>query len=209
MSDRVHHPLFARLCHRISARATEGEELAIREELLAGLRGRVLEVGAGNGVNFGLFGPEVTELVAVEPEAYLRDRATEAAEQAAVPVRVADGLAQKLPFADDSFDAAVACQVLCSVPDQAAALAEIRRVVVPGGELRVYEHVIADDQRHARWQRIAGRVTPLLFGGCHCDRDTAGAIEAAGFSFERLRRFHYQPAPAEYFAAPRILGVAR
>jgi ubiquinone/menaquinone biosynthesis C-methylase UbiE len=166
-------------------------------------------VGAGNGVNFGLFGPEVTEVTAVEPEAYLRARATEAADGASVPVRVTDGLAQQLPFGDDSFDAAVACQVLCSVPDQASALAEIRRVLVSGGELRFYEHVIADDPWHARWQRIAGHLTPTLFGGCHCDRDTAGAIEAAGFSFERLRRFNYRPAPAEYLVAPRILGLAR
>jgi ubiquinone/menaquinone biosynthesis C-methylase UbiE len=81
----------------------------------------------------------------------------------------------------------VVCQVLCSVPDPASALAEIRRVLVAGGELRFYEHVIARDPGHARWQRLAGQVTPLLFGGCHCDRDTGGAIEAAGFSFDRLR----------------------
>ena len=208
MSDRVHHPLFARLCHRVAARAAEGEERAIRQELLEGLRGRVIEVGAGNGANFGLFPPEVSEVTAVEPERYLRARAAEAAERVPVPVRVVDGLAQELPFADDSFDAAVVCQVLCSVPSQPAALAEIERVLVPGGELRVYEHVIALEGSHARWQRLAARVSPLLCGGCHCDRDTGGAIEAAGFSFSRLRRFNYQSGPLDYVAAPRILGAA-
>lgn len=209
MPERVHHPIFARLCDRMAARADQGEEREIREEMLAGLRGRVLEVGAGNGVNFALYPAGVSEVVAVEPEDYLRRRAQEAAERAHVPVRVVDGVAGELPVEDASFDAVVACQVLCSVASQHAALAEIRRVLAAGAELRFYEHVIARDPRHARWQRLAVRVTPTLCGGCHCDRDTGAAIESAGFEVERCRRFIYQPSAPEYFGAPKILGVAR
>jgi ubiquinone/menaquinone biosynthesis C-methylase UbiE len=209
MSDQVRHPIFARVCERLSARAEEGEERDIRSELLAGLEGRVIEVGAGTGTNFELYPESVAEVVAVEPEEYLRARAQESATGPGPSIRVVDAVADHLPFADGDFDAAVACQVLCSVPSQRDALAELRRVVRPGGELRFYEHVLARDPRHARLQRLAGRVTPLLFGGCRPDRDTGATIESAGFMIERCRRFVYQPSVLDYPAAPRILGMAR
>ncbi|HEY6775445.1 MAG TPA: class I SAM-dependent methyltransferase [Thermoleophilaceae bacterium] len=209
MSREVHHPIFARFLAAVTERAEGTEEDEIRRELLAGLRGRVIEIGSGTGPNFRLYPDAVSELVAVEPEDYLRARAEEAAGRAGRPISVVDAIADELPFEDGSFDAAVAAQVLCSVPSQAAALAEIRRVLRPGGELRFYEHVVARQPRYARFQRLAGRVTPLLAGGCHPDRDTGRAIEQAGFTIERCRRFVFRPCLLDLPVAPRILGVAR
>jgi ubiquinone/menaquinone biosynthesis C-methylase UbiE len=209
MSSEVHHPIFARFLARVTERAEGTEEDEIRRELLAGLGGRVIEIGSGSGPNFRLYPEAVSELVAVEPEDYLRAKAEEAAARSGRPIRLVDALADGLPFEDDSFDAAVTAQVLCSVPSQAAALTELRRVLRPGGELRFYEHVIARDPRYARFQRIAGHVTPRLAGGCHPDRDTGRAIEQAGFTIERCRRFDFRTSLLDLPVAPRILGVAR
>src|SRR2546430_3415805 len=136
----------------------------------------------------------------------MRQQAEVAATTAPVPVRVVDGLADSLPAEDASFDAAVTGRVLCSVPDQEAALAEIRRVLEPGGELRFYEHVVATKPPLASAQRAADRLFwTRLMGGCHTSRDTMSAIERAGFTMERCRRFSNPPAA---FAAPFVLGVA-
>jgi ubiquinone/menaquinone biosynthesis C-methylase UbiE len=209
MSREVRHPVFARFLAAVTERAAGTSEDEIRRELLDGLRGRVIEIGAGTGPNFRLYPDAVSELVAVEPEDYLRAKAVEEAERLGRPTRVVDALADALPFEDASFDAAVAAQVLCSVQSQAAALGELRRVLRPGGELRFYEHVVARQPRYARFQRIAGRVTPRLAGGCHPDRDTGRAIEQAGFRIERCRRFVFRNSLLDLPVAPRILGVAR
>ena len=210
-NDEVHHPLFARVYDRLGAEAEKRGQADHRRELLAGLSGRVIEMGAGNGLNFAHYPSTVDEVVAVEPESYLRDRAREAATKANIPVQVVDGLAQQLPVDDASFDAGVASLVLCSVPDQQQALAELRRVIRPGGELRFYEHVISGKPGLARAQRIAEKtgVWPLVGGGCHPARDTAPAIEAAGFAIESCRHFEFRPALIEILVEPRILGVAR
>src|SRR4051812_30752916 len=133
MSDTAFkpHPFFARLWIKSSPKAEQRGVADHRDDLLAGLSGRVLELGAGNGLNFAHYPPEVTEVVAVEPEPTLRTAAEEAARDAPVPVRVVDGLADRLPVGDGEFDAAVASLVLCSVPDQADALVELRRVIRP------------------------------------------------------------------------------
>jgi ubiquinone/menaquinone biosynthesis C-methylase UbiE len=151
----------------------------------------------------------VSELVAVEPEDYLRAKAEDAAARSGRPIRLVDALAGDLPFEEGAFDAAVAAQVLCSVPSQAEALAELRRVLRPGGELRFYEHVISRQPRYARFQRLAGRVTPHIAGGSHPDRDTGRAIEQAGFEIERCRRFDFRSSPLDLPVAPRILGAGR
>ena len=208
MSDQVRHPIFARLYARMSPKA-EGRGVAEhRRETLAHLRGRVLELGAGNGLNFPHYPTSVAAVVAVEPEAYLRGRAHEAAHGAPVPVAVVDAVADRLPFPDEGFDAAVASLVLCSVPDQADALAELRRVLRPGGELRFYEHVRPNNPRTAAiWQRADDwNLYPRIAGGCHAARDTEGAIRAAGFEIERCRRFNFKGGPV---TAPHIIGLAR
>jgi|SRR3954451_4123463 ubiquinone/menaquinone biosynthesis C-methylase UbiE len=178
-----------------------------RRELLAGLKGRVVEVGAGIGSNFAHYPAAVTEVIAVEPEPYLRKQAEEAAAQAAVPVRVVEGLADALPLEDQAVDAGVASLVLCSVPDQATALAELQRVIKSGGELRFYEHVMSNRESRRRLQRFMdATVWPRMAGGCHMTRDTRAAIERAGFIVQRSRRF---PFPPGNFGLPHILGSAR
>ena len=177
-----------------------------RRRLLAGLTGRVLEVGAGNGLNFPHYPATVTEVMAVEPEPYLRRLAQAAARQAPVPIRVADGVAEALPAPDGAVDAVVASLVLCTVTDPQLALAEARRVLRPGGELRFYEHVRATDPRLARWQDRLQRPWGWLVGGCHPNRDTVAAITAAGLQLVQLDRFDLQAMPP--LARPHVLGVA-
>ncbi len=206
--SRYQHPRFARAYARISleseARGTAGH----RDRALAGLAGRVLELGAGNGLNFGHYPAGVTEVVAVEPDDVLRAMAGERAADSPVPVRVVAGHAGALPAEDGSVDAAVASLVLCSVPDVAAALGELRRVLRPAGELRFFEHVRSAGRVRGLLQDV---VTPLWSrgaGGCHLNRDTATAIERAGFEIEELDRFAYAPqrlVPAH----AHVLGVAR
>lgn len=206
----VHHPLFARFYARVLARNEPAELRAFRDELLAGLSGRVVEVGAGSGANFPHYPPEVSEVVAVEPESYLREQAVAAAAKAPVPVTVLDGVADALPLADASCDAAVACLVLCTVPDQASALAELRRVLKPGGELRFLEHVRGDTPRMVRAQRFVDRTFwPRAFGGCHTARDTVAAIAAAGFALERHRDLRPRSLPSFLPVHPQTIGVAR
>jgi ubiquinone/menaquinone biosynthesis C-methylase UbiE len=209
--NEVHHPLFARIFARLGAQAEQRGQGDHRRDLLAGLSGRVIEMGAGNGLNFAHYPSTVAEVVAVEPESYLRELAYKAASTATVEVRVVDGVAQRLPADEASFDAGVASLVLCSVPNQQQALAELRRVIRPGGELRFYEHVISNRSGLARAQRVAEKtgIWPLVGGGCHPARDTEAAIEAAGFEIESCRRFDFRPALVEVIVEPKILGVAR
>jgi ubiquinone/menaquinone biosynthesis C-methylase UbiE len=187
----------------------EREIGSYRDQLLAGLSGRVVEVGAGNGANFRHYPPAVQEVVALEPEPYLRAKAERAAREAPVPVRVMDALAGELPLESDSFDAAVASLVLCTIPDGPGALAEMRRVLKPGAELRFLEHVRADQPRKARVQRMSdgSGIWPLLGGGCHCSRDTIAAIEATGYSVERVHSFSL--GPSWWITNPHVLGAAR
>ena len=207
MPAEVRHPLFARAYARIAAHEDERGGAENREELLAGLSGRVVEVGSGVGSNFAHYPGTVTEVIAVEPEPYLREKSRQAAAEAAVPVRVVDGVADALPLDDASVDAGVASLVLCSVPDQAAALAELQRVIKPRGELRFYEHVIANRGSRRRLQRMMdATIWPRVAGGCHLTRDTRAAIENAGFIVQRSRSF---PFPAGRFGLPHILGSAR
>jgi ubiquinone/menaquinone biosynthesis C-methylase UbiE len=203
----VRHPLFARAFHRMS-RLMERELGSQRDELLAGLSGRVLELGAGNGANFEHYPGTVEEVIAVEPEPYLRAKATQAAARAPRPVTVVDAVADALPVEDGGVDAAVCSLVLCSVPDQASALAELRRVIRAGGELRFLEHVRSPSSGKARVQALLDRsgAWPKLAGGCHCARDTAAAIAAAGFRIQRTHDFNLGPPWTN--TNPHLLGAA-
>ncbi|MBA3300328.1 MAG: class I SAM-dependent methyltransferase [Thermoleophilaceae bacterium] len=204
----VRHPIFSRFFVALS-KLMERELGERRGLLLEGLSGRVLEVGAGNGMNFGHYPPAVEEVVAIEPEAHLRRKATVAAARAAAPVTVREGVADRLPGPDSRFDAVVLSLVLCSVPDPARALAEAARVLRPGGELRFMEHVLAESPRVARAQRWLDRTGtwPRLAGGCHCARETRAAIERAGFGVESCKPFDLGPRFSP--TRPHVLGIAR
>jgi ubiquinone/menaquinone biosynthesis C-methylase UbiE len=205
----IPRPRFARMYLKAGVRADRRGAADHRRRLLEGLTGRVVEVGAGSGLNFAHYPATVTEVVAIEPEPTLRAAAAQAATAAPVRVTVSEGAAEALPLADGEVDAAVASLVLCSVPDEAPALAEIRRVLRPGGELRFYEHVIAERQPMRAILQLADHsgLWPALCGGCHPARDTAAAIEAAGFEIERCERFGFRAGAVEP-SVPHILGVA-
>jgi ubiquinone/menaquinone biosynthesis C-methylase UbiE len=182
---------------------------AHRHRLLEGVAGHVLEIGAGTGISFGDYTAEVVDLVAVEPEPYLRARAEQAAAAAPIPVTVVDATAERLPFAAATFDIAVAARVLCSVDDLAASLRELHRVLRPGGELRFYEHVASSSPHLARGQRAFDLVWPRVAGGCHAGRDTPCAIAEAGFAIETCERFTFRPCLLAAPLSPYVIGSAR
>jgi ubiquinone/menaquinone biosynthesis C-methylase UbiE len=209
VSSEVENPIFARLFDRFAAKDKGRGEDRLRDELVVGLSDRVVEVGPGNGINFKHFPPTVTELVAVEPEPYLRRAAERTAASMPIAVSVVPGTADQLPLETGSADAVIVAGVLCSVPDVARALAEFRRVLHPEGELRFYEHVRSRRAAFARYQDGIDRVWPRLMGGCHPNRDTLAAIREAGFRIERVRGFGFPAAARAYPVLPRILGSAR
>ncbi len=198
------HRIFAALYDplgRVAERGWMGER---RSALLAGVRGEVLEIGGGTGANLPHY-RDAERVVVSEPDPFMRERLRAKLGDARVPVEVSEAGAEALPFEDGSFDAAVSTLVLCTVPDQRAALREIRRVLRPGGRLLFIEHVRGEG-RAARWQ---DRIEPLwrrLFAGCHPNRDTVDAIEAAGFRVEPLERF-VPPVPLASLT-PHVQGAA-
>jgi SAM-dependent methyltransferase len=201
---------FARYLERRELRRPDPEARNLRRRLLAGLRGRVIEVGAGDGRSFEHYPDGVTQLLAVEPDPTARVAAAERALQARLPVEIVDGLADALPAGDAEFDRAVVMGVLCSVPDPAAALRELRRVLAPGGELRFWEHVRSERTLF----RVVQRAGDALFwtralGGCRTTRDTEAAIRAAGFRIDELERGFHSSSILTITSAPYVLGVAR
>jgi ubiquinone/menaquinone biosynthesis C-methylase UbiE len=206
----IERPRFARMYPKAAARADRRGAAEHRRRLLAGLSGRVVELGAGDGRNFPHYPGTVTEVIAIEPEPSLRAAAETAARRAGVRVTVRAGTADRLPIEDGKVDAAVASLVLCSVPHQATALSELHRVLRPGGELRFYEHVIPRCQPKRTLLQLADRsgLWPALAGGCHPARDTGAAIAAAGFTIERCERFGFSASAIEP-SVPHILGIAR
>ncbi len=189
------------------------EPQQLREEraaLVAGLHGTVAEVGAGSGAVFAHYPPEVTRVVAVEPEPYLHEVARRAAREVGAAIDVLPGDAESIPLGDGEADAVVCSLVLCSVPDQAAALAEARRVLRPGGELRYYEHVAdVPGTRTRRYQELLDRsgLWARAGGGCRVARDTGEAIRAAGFVVESEAVRHFGPRGTP--VRRHLLGVAR
>lgn len=207
--DVVHHPLFARFYARFSV-AAERTVGPHRDALLAGLSGRVIEIGAGNGLNFAHYPGTVAEVVAIEPERALRQLAVSAALRADVPVDVVPGAAEALPVKSEAFDAAVVSLVLCSVRDPARSLAEIRRVLRPGGELRFFEHGRGGGRAMEITQRTLDRtVWPWLFGGCHVGRDPVAGIRSAGFELGPYRGVLLPDRGPQLPTSYCVLGTAR
>lgn len=207
---RRKRPLFARWYPKAAAELEERGLAEQRARLLAPLSGRVLEIGCGFGANFPHYPAAVTELVAVEPEPNFRDLSRERADRLGREATIVDGTAEALPVENDSFDAVVATAVLCSVDDQAAALAEIMRVLRPGGILVGFEHVASPGGVRRAGERVLDAVLwTHLNGGCHLSRDTLAAIEAAGFQTDELRteRFAFLPFPVSQ--SPHLVGASR
>ena len=201
---------FARYLERREARRPDPVHRLLRRRLLAGLRGRVIEVGAGDGRSFEHYPPRVTELLAVEPDAEARAAARERARSASIPIDVVDGVAEALPAAGGAFDVAVVMGVLCSVPDPASALGELRRVVKPGGELRFWEHVRSERGLFRLVQQSCDKLFwTRSLGGCETTRDTEAAIRKAGFEIVALDRGFHSSSLLTITSAPYLLGVAR
>ena len=197
------HPIFARVWDRI-VRLGGQPELRNREELIAGARGRVLEVGAGTGLNFRLY-DEGMDVVAIEPEPNMAARARERAVKAPARLALLRASAEELPFADGSFDTVILSLVFCTIADPRRAAAELARVLAPGGEVRLYEHVRSPRPAGARWQDRFTPVWRFFGGGCNPNRDTVSTLRSAGFEVE-VRSFDLgPPSPAR----PHVLGVAR
>ncbi|MGN3956038.1 class I SAM-dependent methyltransferase [Streptomyces sp. WAC8370] len=208
--DAVHHPLFARCYARLSTGAETRMGMArVRERLLAGLSGRVIEVGAGNGLNFAHYPGTVSEVVAVEPERVLRRLAVDAAQRARVPVDVVPGTAEALPVKSEAFDAAVVSLVLCSVRDVPRALAELRRVLRPGGQVRFFEHGRGGGRVMTFTQGALDRTLwPALSGGCHLSREPVAALREAGFVLGPYRRTMMPPEGPALPSSYCVLGTA-
>ena len=200
-------------------KATEDNGLReMRRALLAEARGRVVEVGAGTGVNVDLYGGGIEDLTLVEPDPHMaaqlrrRLKAGEeghggtAGDGSHAPKHLVEAPAESLPFADDTFDTAVATLVLCTIPDPVAAIAELARVLKPGGRLLFIEHVRSDDPGLARWQDRLEKPWRFLGDGCHCNRDTEATLGTSPFKVETIE--HGKLPKAAPIVRPLIRGTA-
>jgi SAM-dependent methyltransferase len=188
-------------------KATEEAGLRqMRQELLAQARGRVLELGAGTGLNLAHYPQAITGLSLVEPDPHMTRRLREKLATSGREAEVLEAPAERLPFPDDSFDTAVVTLVLCTVPGPAAALAEIRRVLKPDGQLLFLEHVRSRDPELAKWQDRLEGPWRFLGDGCHCNRDTVAAIGVAGFELGDAKHGSLPKAPS--IVRPLVQGRA-
>jgi ubiquinone/menaquinone biosynthesis C-methylase UbiE len=182
---------------------------SMRRNAVAGLSGRVLEIGCGNGANFPLYPPGVAELVATDPDPHMLKEARSRAAELGRNITLEQAGAEALPFEDASFDAVVSTLVLCSVPELDKALNEIRRVLKPGGEFRFVEHVRARSGLGAWLQDLNAPWWRWVGAGCNPNRATGEAIRQAGFRMEKLVNRHLAPPiPPLCLTRPAIIGTA-
>jgi ubiquinone/menaquinone biosynthesis C-methylase UbiE len=205
---RIYDATWGRAFSALYDRAMKSTEEAgmreIRREALAGARGRTIDIGAGTGINLGLYPAEVGELVLAEPDPHMIKHLR--AKAGGSGAAIVEAPATILPFEDDSFDTAVFTLVLCTVPDPAAALAEAARVLRPGGRLLFVEHVRSESQGLARWQDRLEGPWRFLGDGCHCNRDTVANIEASPFEIEKVEKGELPKAPP--LVRPLVHGSA-
>jgi len=178
----------------------------LRDRVCAGLAGDVVEIGFGSGLNVPFYPRAVTRVTAVEPSDASWRLASGRVSAAAVPVQRSGLDGQSLPFADGSYDAALSTWTLCTIPDAAAALGELRRVLRPGGTLHFLEHGLAPDESVRRWQHRLDRLHQRLVGGCHLTRQIAGLVTAAGFTITELDVFYQDSRPK--VTGAESLGIA-
>jgi ubiquinone/menaquinone biosynthesis C-methylase UbiE len=210
MAERKGHKWFAAIYDRLQASAERSFMKPIREEIVGGARGRVLEVGAGTGASFPYYNDHADEVIATEPDPYMLERARRRAEDVGRSIELRQASVEALPFEDGSFDTVVSTLVMCSVSDPLRALSEVRRVLKPEGELRIYEHVRYDHAFGAFWQDLITPVWRWFAAGCHPNRDTARLVREAGFEFDQLELIKpVPPIPPMVFSRPHIKGVAK
>jgi ubiquinone/menaquinone biosynthesis C-methylase UbiE len=178
-----------------------------RRDVLSQARGRTLEIGAGTGINLGHYGPQVTELVLSEPDPHMMRQLQRKVAGSERPVEVVQAPAEELPFEDASFDTVTLVYVLCTVPDPGAGLAEIARVLKPGGRLLFIEHVRAPEPGLARWQDRLHGPWRVFANGCHCNRDTLATIEASTLEPEEVKWGEIPRVPP--LVRPMVAGAAR
>lgn len=198
--------LFAATYDRFTAKTERACFSTHRRELLMGLQGDVLEIGAGTGANLGHYGDDLATLTLTEPSKPMIRRLERRRDELAPTAKVLRAPAEDLPFEDDSFDVAVCTLVLCGVEDQPRTLRELHRVLRPGGALIFMEHVRSDDPKLARLQDRMNRINNIVVH-CDCNRPTLDSIRAAGFSIAKLERGTMAKAPP--FVRPLIVGLAQ
>jgi ubiquinone/menaquinone biosynthesis C-methylase UbiE len=206
LSDTLWGPLFARGYDSFTKSAEEAGLREKRAGLLARAQGRTLEIGAGTGLNLGLYPDAVTELVLTEPDEHMRRQLDRKLARAGRHGEAVDADAERLPFEDESFDTVVATLVLCTIPRPDVALTEIARVLRPGGRLLFIEHVRAEDQKVARWQDRLERPWGWFGRGCHPNRDTVATIEATALDLGEVERDRFPKAPP--IVRPLVMGEA-
>ena len=199
--------VFAALYDKMNAEVEEVFAARMRSELLAPAHGTVLEIGAGTGANLEHFPAAVERLVLTEPDRHMRARLATKVAGGGRPAEVVDAGADALPFADATFDVVVCTLVLCSVPDPAAAVREVARVLRPGGRFLFAEHVRSQHPRTARMQDVVRPVWQVLLRGCRPNRDTLGTIAASGLEVEHVDRVIVPKIPAISHEA--VVGTAR
>jgi ubiquinone/menaquinone biosynthesis C-methylase UbiE len=197
---------FAAVYDRFTAAAEEGGLRAHRAQLLTSARGKVLEIGAGTGANLPFYGDGVETLLCAEPEEPMVRRLAQRVAQQRRAVEIVVSPAERLPVPDAHVDTVVSTLVLCTVPDQARVLTELRRVLKPGGALLFLEHVRSDEPKLAAWQDRLNGFNRIVAYGCNCNRETVDAIRAAGFTITSLRRDSFPKAPP--FIGPLVVGSA-
>ena len=197
--------LFAATYDRMSASTEKAGLRDRRRALLAQANGRVVEIGGGTGANLPFYGEAVASLTVTEPEEPMARRLERHSREQNRPVEIVRASAEDLPFDDGSFDFAVSTLVLCAVQNQARALAEVRRVLKPDGQLLFIEHVRSEEERLARWQDRLNWLNQLVVN-CDCNRPTLSGIRSAGFKIAALTRGEFPKAPP--FARPLIVGAA-
>jgi SAM-dependent methyltransferase len=197
--------LFAMTYNRQIARAEEAGLRDMRKRLLAGAKGRVLEIGSGTGLNLPWYGPELESLTVTEPSAPMVRRLERRLSDLGSTATVLRAPAEDLPFENGAFDVAVSTLVLCGVDDQPRALRELRRVLRPGGTLLFLEHVRAEDAKRARQQDKMNWLNRIVVR-CDCNRPTLDTIRQAGFTVTAVEHTVLPKAPP--FVRPTIIGTA-